>query len=49
LPHRPFPGEAGFTGVPPRGETRFVSNEMVVHVGAEVSPQGSTPPHGGWD
>jgi subtilisin family serine protease len=39
LPHRPFPGEAGFTGVPPRGETRFISNEMVVHVGAEVSPQ----------
>jgi len=39
LPHRPFPGEAGFTGVPPRGETRFVANEMVVHVGAEVSPQ----------
>jgi subtilisin family serine protease len=39
LPHRPFPGEAGFTGVPPRGETRFVSSEMIVHVGAEVSPQ----------
>src|SRR5262249_24801180 len=39
LPHRPFPGEAGFSGVPPRGETRFVSNEMIVHVGAEVSPQ----------
>src|SRR5258708_1416709 len=39
LPHRPFPGQPGFTGVPPRGETRFVSNEMVVHVGAEVSPQ----------
>jgi hypothetical protein len=39
LPHRPFPGEAGFTGVPPRGETRFISNEMVVHVGADVSPQ----------
>ncbi len=39
LPHRPLPGEAGFTGVPPRGETRFVSNEMVVHVGSEVSPQ----------
>jgi subtilisin family serine protease len=39
LPHRPFPGEPGFTGVPPRGETRFISNEMVVHVGAEVSPQ----------
>jgi Subtilase family len=39
LPHRPFPGEAGFTGVPPRGETRFMSNEMIVHVGSEVSPQ----------
>jgi subtilisin family serine protease len=39
LPHRPFPGEAGFTGVPPRGETRFISNEMVVQVGAEVPPQ----------
>ena len=39
LPHRPFPGEAGFTGVPPRGETRFISNEMIVHVGADVSPQ----------
>jgi len=34
LPARPFPGEAGFTGVPPRGETRFVPNEMVVHVRA---------------
>jgi subtilisin family serine protease len=39
LPHRPFPGEAGFSGVPPRGETRFVSDEMIVHVGSEVSPQ----------
>src|SRR5262252_7044820 len=39
LPHRPFPGEAGFSGVPPHGETRFVSNEMIVHVGAEVSTQ----------
>jgi Subtilase family len=39
LPHRPLPGEAGFTGVPPRGETRFVSQEMIVHVGPEVSPQ----------
>jgi len=39
LPHRPFPGEAGFTGVPPRGETRFVSGEMIVHVGSDVSPQ----------
>src|SRR5262249_17529576 len=26
-------------GVPPRGETRFVSGEMVMHVGADVSPQ----------
>lgn len=39
LPHRPFPGEAGFSGVPPRGETRFVSDEMIVHVGSEVSSQ----------
>jgi Subtilase family len=39
LPHRPFPGEPGFTGVPPRGETRFIANEMIVQVGAEVSPQ----------
>ncbi|HMA71483.1 MAG TPA: S8 family serine peptidase [Xanthobacteraceae bacterium] len=39
LPYRPFPGEAGFTGVPPRGETRFVSNELIVHLGSEVSPQ----------
>ncbi len=39
LPYRPFPGEFGFTGVPPRGETRFLSNEMIVHVGSDVSPQ----------
>jgi hypothetical protein len=39
LQHRPFPGEPGFTGVPPQGETRFISREMVVHVGADVSPQ----------
>jgi hypothetical protein len=39
LPYRPFPGETGFSGVPPRGEARFVSSEMVVHVGADVSPQ----------
>ena len=39
LPVRPFPGDAGFSGVPPSGEARFVSNEMVVHVGADVSPQ----------
>jgi hypothetical protein len=39
LPRRPFPGETGFTGVPPRGETRFISNEMVFHVPSNVSPQ----------
>ena len=39
LPHRAFPGEAGFTGVPPRDETRFVSGEMIIHVGSDVSPQ----------
>jgi Subtilase family len=39
LPQRPFPGEAGFTGVPPRGETRFISNEMVFHVASGVAPQ----------
>jgi len=39
LPHRPFPGETGFTGVPPRGETRFVSNEMVFHASSNVSQQ----------
>jgi hypothetical protein len=37
LPLRPFPGERGFTGVPPAGETRYLSNEMVFHVGANVS------------
>jgi subtilisin family serine protease len=39
LPVRPLPGQRGFTGVPPAGETRFVSNEMVFHVGANVSQQ----------
>jgi subtilisin family serine protease len=39
LPRRPFPGEVGFSGVPPIGETRFVSSEMIVHVGPGVSPQ----------
>ncbi len=38
LPRRPFIGEAGFTGVPPRGETRFISNEMVFHVAPNVAP-----------
>jgi subtilisin family serine protease len=39
LPQRPMPGEHGFTGVPPAGETRFVSNEMVFHVAPNVSRQ----------
>jgi len=39
LPRRPFPGEPGFTGVPPQGETRFVSREMVVHVPPGVSAE----------
>jgi hypothetical protein len=39
LPQRPMPGERGFTGVPPAGETRFVSNEMVFHVPSNVSRQ----------
>jgi hypothetical protein len=37
--HRPFPGEAGFTGIPPRGETRFISNEVVLHAPSNVSAQ----------
>src|SRR5262249_37488062 len=37
LPLRPLPGERGFTGVPPAGETRFISNEMVFHVPPNVS------------
>jgi Subtilase family len=39
LPLRPLPGERGFTGVPPAGETRFVSTEMVFQVGPTVSRQ----------
>jgi hypothetical protein len=37
--HRPFRGEAEFTGIPPRGETRFVSNEIVFHAPSSVSAQ----------
>jgi hypothetical protein len=36
---RPLPGQPGFTGVPPVGETRFRSAEMVFHVNPNVSPQ----------
>jgi Subtilase family len=39
LPPRPFPGTAGFTAVPPPTETRYVSTEMVFHVGPNVSRQ----------
>ncbi len=39
LPQHPLPGERGFTGVPPPGETRFVSNEMVFHVDPSISRQ----------
>ena len=37
--HGPLPGERGFTGVPPTGERRFIHNEMVLHIGSDVSPQ----------
>jgi hypothetical protein len=37
--HRPFRGEAGITGIPPRGETPFVSNEIVFHAPSSVSAQ----------
>jgi hypothetical protein len=36
---RPMIGERGFTGVPPTGETRFLTNEMVFQVPANVSAQ----------
>jgi subtilisin family serine protease len=39
LPPRPFPGERGFTGVPPVGETRFVSTELMFRIGPNVSRQ----------
>ena len=37
--HRPFRGEAGFTGIPPDGETRFVSNEVVFQAPSNVLVQ----------
>jgi subtilisin family serine protease len=39
IARRPMIGERGFTGVPPVGETRFLTNEMVFHVPPNVSPQ----------
>jgi hypothetical protein len=37
--HRSFPGVAGLTGIPPRGETRFVSDEVVLHAPSNVLAQ----------
>jgi hypothetical protein len=39
IARRPLIGERGFTGVPPTGETRFLTNEMVFHVPANVPAQ----------
>jgi subtilisin family serine protease len=39
IARRPLIGERGFTGVPPAGETRFITNEMVFHVPPNVTPQ----------
>ena len=39
IARRPLIGERGFTGVPPAGENRFLTNEMVFHVPPNVSPQ----------
>jgi hypothetical protein len=37
--HRSFPSNAGSTGTPPHGETRFVSNEVVLQVRSNVSAE----------
>jgi hypothetical protein len=39
IERRPLIGERGFTGVPPAGETRFVTNEMVFQVAGNMTPQ----------
>ncbi|HEY6258271.1 MAG TPA: S8 family serine peptidase [Xanthobacteraceae bacterium] len=39
IPRRPLIGERNFTGVPPAGETRFLTSEMVFHVPPNVTPQ----------
>ncbi|MGH6771442.1 MAG: S8 family peptidase [Xanthobacteraceae bacterium] len=39
LPRRLLPGDAGFTGVPPVAETRYVASDMMFGVGPNVSPQ----------
>jgi hypothetical protein len=47
LPPRPF-GSVGFTGVPPASETRFVSTEMVFHVGLTFRDRPSTQRRNVW-
>jgi Subtilase family len=37
--HWVLPGERGFTGVPPAGETRFIASEMVLRVTAATTPE----------
>ncbi len=37
LPRRPLPFEPGFTGVPPAGETRLITNELMFQAGPNVS------------
>jgi len=39
LPARPYPGERNFTGVPPIGETRFLTAELVFQAGPNVTQQ----------
>jgi hypothetical protein len=39
LQSRPLPGQRGFTGVPPAGERRFRTTEMMFEVGPNVSQQ----------
>ncbi len=39
MPRYPLPGERNFTGVPPAGETRFVTTEMVCQWGPDMSLQ----------
>lgn len=37
LPVRPYPGERNFTGVPPSGETRFLTTEVMFNAGPSVT------------
>jgi len=40
MPRFPLPGERNFTGVPPAGETRFVTTDMVCQWGPDMTQQG---------